>query len=381
MCLSDVGCMHLLLIIDSLGSGGAQRQMVTLASGLAARGHHVEIFTYFDEDHFAHVAQQAGVILHVHPKPSRYSLKPLHILRKLLKSGKFDCALAFLETPCVYAELARIGIAGTPLVVSERSCYSRATMGWRGRITQELHRLASWITVNSFQQQRVMAQMFPWMASRITVIWNGVDLDHFERQPLPVPRANVLRVQVLASVARNKNPLGLAKAIVLCREKHGLRVDVNWAGTPTVSEEGDVAKQEADAFLLSAEAMSQWHWAGEIKDVRPLLAGCDVMVHPSFAEGLPNAICEALSCGRPVLASDIGDHAALVDGGANGRLFDPGDPASIADALLNYAKMGAIVRQGMAEAARRFAEERLSTGRFVQAYEALFEALARGRAA
>lgn len=381
MCLSDVGCMHLLLIIDSLGSGGAQRQMVTLAASLAARGHQVEIFAYYDEDHFAHVAQQAGIILHVHPKPSRYSLKPLYILRKLLRSGGFDCALAFLETPCVYSELARIGNAGTPLVVSERSFYSPATLNWRGRIKQDLHRLANWITVNSFHQQRVMVQMFPWMASRITVIWNGVDTDQFAWQPLPGPRVRVLRVQVLASLALNKNPLGLAKAIVLCREKHGLRVEVNWAGTPTVSKEGDAAKRETDAFLLSADAMTQWRWAGEVRDVRALLAACDVMVHPSFAEGLPNAICEALSCGRPVLASDVGDHAALIDGGANGGLFDPGDPANIAEALRNFAQADVTRRQGMADAARRFAVERLSTARFVEAYEDLFAALARARAA
>ncbi|MBZ4185592.1 glycosyltransferase family 4 protein [Thermomonas sp. RSS23] len=370
--------MKFLLIIDSLGSGGAQRQMVTLAAGLAARGHHVEMFTYYDDGHFAHFAQRAGVVLHVQAKASRFSLQPVVALRNLFKQGRFDCALAFLETPSVYAELARLGRSGPPLVVSERFCYSPATLGWRGRLQQELHRLADWITVNSFHQKEVMVKMFPWMASRISVIWNGVDTDHFATQPLPVPVEGKLRVQVLASLASKKNPLGLAKAVGLCRDEYGLLVEVNWAGVQTVSAEGGKARQDADAFLKAHNLADQWCWTGEVRDVRPLLADCDVAVHPSFAEGLPNALCEALSCGRPVLASNIGDHALLVDGGANGALFDPSSPSAIAAALYAHSMLSEDERIRKAASARRYAEMQLSRLRYVDAYESKFAALLKG---
>lgn len=367
--------MKLLFIIDSLGSGGAQRQMVTLAAGLVYRGHRVEIFTYYDEDHFAGLAQAAGVVVHVHVKPSRYSMQPLQKLRKLMRDGGFDCALAFLETPALYAEIARIGRAVPRLVVSERFCYSPSTLGARGQLKQQMHRLANWITVNSHHQRSMMVNMFPWMEGKICTIWNGCDTQHFRATPLPDRVEGVLRVQVLASLAMKKNPMGLARAVVLCRERYGLRVEVNWAGVPTVSVEGDQAKTVTDSILKSANALSQWHWAGEIKDVRPLFANCDVAVHPSFAEGLPNAICEALSSGRPVLASDFGDHDRLLNGGANGALFDPGRPESIVESLGAYARLNAGERARMAQAARTFAEQELSTGRFVQAYEDLFSRL------
>lgn len=370
--------MRILLVIDSLGSGGAQRQMVTLAAGLTGRGHQVDIFTYHDEDHFAPVALNADVALHVHPKPSRYSFKPVFALRRLLINGHFDCVLAFLETPCVYAELARLGRSAPPLIVSERFMYSRDSLGWLGRAKQELHRLADRITVNSHHQGQTMIQMFPWMTSRLSVIWNGVDLDHFAATPLPEPVHGVLRLQVLASVARKKNALGLAKAIVRCRDAHGLHVLVNWAGATTVSGEGDRHWQETMAFLQAANASAQWQWQGSMIDVRPLLADCDVVAHPSFAEGLPNAISEAFSCGRPVLASRTGDHARLIDGGANGALFDPSDPDSIADAIVAHARLSPEGRQAKADAARRFAEQQLSTERLVQAYEQLLLAQTRG---
>lgn len=369
--------MKLLFIVDSLGSGGAQRQLVTLAVGLSARGHQVEIFTYYDERHFAHIVEAAGIKVHLHAKPSRYSLRPLLTLRHLLKVGEFDCALAFLETPSVYAELASIGIGQTSLIVSERSSYSAKSLGLRGFFLQEMHRLADWVTVNSFEQQATMTRLFPWMRPKICVIWNGVDTDHFLYEQLPPPKAGVLRIQVLASLARSKNPLGLSKAIAICREKYGLRVEVNWAGRPAVSGDGKAAKDEAVLCLQRSGNDDCWSWSGEIKDVRPLIARCDLVVHPSFTEGLPNAICEAFACGRAVLASDIGDHSRLIDNGANGGLFSPEDPESIAHALFGYAQLSPEARDAMSYSARRFAETELSIDRYLQAYEELFAKVGR----
>lgn len=370
--------MKLLFVIDNLGSGGAQRQMVTLAAGLTQRGHQIEIFTYHGADHFAHAARKAGITLHFYPKASRFSIQPIFALRSLISAGRFDGVLAFLETPSLYAEIASLGCSKLPLVVSERSCYSRATLSRSGRVKQEMHRLADQITVNSYHQRNIMVQMFPWMLPRISVIWNGVDVDHFDAKPLPQPNEGELRVLVLASLARNKNPLGLAKAIARCRDNMGLSVHVNWAGVSTVSGEGSVAKNETDSFLHSYGLTRQWVWGGEVEDVRPLLAECEVVVHPSFAEGLPNALCEALSSGRPILAGDIGDHARLVDGGANGLLFNPEDPGDIALALGRYAQLDADARRRRATSARHFAEEHLSIQRLVDAYERHFSVLVNG---
>lgn len=366
--------MKLLFVIDNLGSGGAQRQMVTLAVGLTQRGHQVEIFTYHDADHFTHAARRAGVTLHLHPKPSRFSIRPILALRALISNGRYDGVLAFLETPSLYAEIANVGRATPPLIVSERSSYSRATLGWQGWLKQWMHRSSDAITVNSYHQCKNMIQIFPWMAKLISVIWNGVDLDHFDARPLPEPKDGELRVQVLASLTRAKNPLSLAKAIARCRDHYGLLVNVNWAGV-TKDSEGGAVRNETDAFLQAAKLTAQWSWAGEVKDVRPFLADCDVVIHPSVLEGLPNSLCEALSCGRPILAGDIGDHARLVDGGANGLLFNPEDSDDIANTLSRYARLNGDERRQMAESARNFAERKLSIQQFVEAYELRFAVL------
>jgi GalNAc-alpha-(1->4)-GalNAc-alpha-(1->3)-diNAcBac-PP-undecaprenol alpha-1,4-N-acetyl-D-galactosaminyltransferase len=368
--------MKLLLVIDGLGSGGAQRQLATLACAMVARGHQVEMFTYFDERHFVDIVVRSGVRLHLHPKTSRYSIAPLRALRRLVVNGGFDCVLAFLRTPAIYAELACLVARGTRLIVSERSFYGPQNLGWSGRLREQMHRCADWITVNSFHQQATMVGLFPWMLPRISTIWNGLDVDHFGQQPLPPPKPGRLGVQVLASIARNKNPLGLANAVAICRDRHGLRVEVDWAGVSTISGQSDAEKMVTDDFLRAQRLEHQWIWSGEVRDVRPLFEKCDVAVHPSLGEGLPNAVCEALSCGRAVLAGDVGDHRRLLADEANGFLFDPRDPEEIADALFKYSLLGAEQRARMAGSARRFAESQLSLTRFASAYEELFRKLA-----
>jgi len=57
--------MRLLLVIDHLGLGGAQRQIVELACGLAARGHTVELFTYFPQhEFFLRRVLEEGIAVH-----------------------------------------------------------------------------------------------------------------------------------------------------------------------------------------------------------------------------------------------------------------------------------------------------------------------------
>lgn len=68
---------------------------------------------------------------------------------------------------------------------------------------------------------------------------------------------------------------------------------------------------------------------GSIDDTLEFYKSLDVYIQPSFAEGLPNSVIEAMVCGLPVLATDIGGNRDLVDHNKEGWLFEAGD----ADAL------------------------------------------------
>ena len=71
-------------------------------------------------------------------------------------------------------------------------------------------------------------------------------------------------------------------------------------------------------------------FAGFRRDVLACLAAADVVVNPSFTEGLPNVLLEAFSLGRPVVATDVGGTAELVQDGRSGWLVPAGNPAALA---------------------------------------------------
>lgn len=370
--------MRLLLVIDNLGSGGAQRQMVNLAVGLNARGHRVDFFVYYPQyRHFASQLQDSGVKVHEFEKQGRYDWRPIFRLRHLIHSGEYDLALAFLATPTFYLELASLGTK-TPIVVSERSAYVAQELGTRRWFLQQLHRFSNHITVNSHHQFQNMVHMFPWMRPKLSVIYNGIDLKTFCPECLHkvVTRSNkIFQFLVIGSVGPNKNPFTLAQAFVnLMKSQPKLadQISISWAGKITDDPMSKHEIMRTNALLEDAGLQESWHWLGERSDVPELLRSADALIHPAFYEGLPNAICEALASGLPVLASNIGDHPRLIEEGKTGFLFSPQDAKSIAGAIHRFCSLSKTERVQMSQNARYFAETILSMERFVSAYEDIF---------
>ena len=72
---------------------------------------------------------------------------------------------------------------------------------------------------------------------------------------------------------------------------------------------------------------------GFVNNVYDYLAAADIFVFPSFQEGLPNAVLEAMACGLPVISSRIGGVIDMIRNGENGLLFEPGNTHQLAGAL------------------------------------------------
>ena len=319
--------MRLLFVIDCLGSGGAQRQMVSLAVELKRLGHEIEFFVYYPEfDHFLEALSSATIPGYSEQKVSRFSISPVFALRKLIKQGDYDGILAFLDTPSLYAEFARIGTR-IPLVLSERSAFSQETLSVARWSIQHAHHLADHIVVNSHHQRTRMQKMFPWMRTKISTIYNGVNLQIFKPLPTSKDRDHKeFRFLVLSSVVPKKNAIGLVRAMAYYKKHYGRTFRVDWAGRVSSDPVSQREFQNINDLLATLALTDCWNWLGECTNVPELLPQYDALIHPSFYEGLPNAVCEALACGIPALVSDVGDHGKLVSAGKTGFLFDPHDP-------------------------------------------------------
>ncbi len=112
-------------------------------------------------------------------------------------------------------------------------------------------------------------------------------------------------------------------------------------------------------------------WCGLLSDPRPLLLSADLFVMISEPPGCPNASLEALACGLPVIATDVGGVSEQVIDGVTGRLVPPGDAAAFAQALVEVAH-DAAGREKMSGAARAHVADQFSLEKMVERYVAVF---------
>jgi glycosyltransferase involved in cell wall biosynthesis len=372
--------MRVLLVIDSLGWGGSQRQMANLAIGLQGRGHEVQLFQYFPHlDHYRASVANAGVTLLDFEKRRKFDPGVVRALAGHIRRIRPDGIVAFMPGPCAFAVIAAELAGGAPVIASERASFAPGPVPLYARLTRIALRRAAHVTTNSHHHAERMLREFPWLAGRISTIWNGIDTDAFRPAARAAAPDGTLALLGVGTVVRIKDIETLARAVATLARRGGPAVRVDWAGKLLDPGPSREVVARVDAVLADAGPAGRWHWLGLQHDMASLYAGCDALVHPSAREGLPNAICEALACGRPVVAARGADHARLVGEGERGFLFETGDAGSLADALARLAARGAEGRAALGAAARAFAERMLSLDACLDRYEALLARVAADR--
>jgi glycosyltransferase involved in cell wall biosynthesis len=371
--------VKLLFVIDNLGTGGAQRQMVNLAVGMTRKGHLVELFCYAPGDMLAGPLREAGIRVHWHMKRGRYTPDVLLALSRLVKQSQYNLALSFMTTPNFYALTVGALAPGRhiPVVVSERFCDLPEGPALAERLVRPLYRFAAHVVTNSHHQRENLSSSYTFLQNRLSTIYNGYDLQAFA-PGVGEPDNDALRILVIASVSPYKNGLCLVEALNILRRSTSLRPRVTWIGQRLMVGERLRYLQAMEQKIDEYELRPQWEWLGQRSDIAEQLRQHDVLVHPSYGEGLPNVVCEAMACGRPVIVSATLDHNKLVQDGVSGYLFDWRAPQDLADKIQAFDQATPEERHAMGGRGRRFAEANLSLDRFVADYERLFVALVDG---
>jgi glycosyltransferase involved in cell wall biosynthesis len=359
--------VRVLLVIDSLSWGGSQRQMANLAVGLRGRGHDVDLFRYFPYDHYHDLVAEAGVTLLDFQKRRKFDPGVVRALASHMRRNDYAVVVAFLAGPSAFSVIASRLAGGPPVVVSERGSFRPGRLPLYVRLQRVTHRFAAHVTTNSFHQAERVQREFPWLAGRVSTIWNGIDTERFAPvQPKAEPGAP-LRLVGAGTVAPIKDIETLARAVA----ESPTPVEVAWAGKILDSPASRGVIERVDALLAARGRSDRWRWLGLQKDMTTLYAGADAVVHPSAREGLPNALCEALACGRPIVAARAADHARLAGDRERGLLFETGDAASLASTFAELTALGPAGRARLGANARAFAEEFLSLDACLDQYEAL----------
>ena len=183
--------------------------------------------------------------------------------------------------------------------------------------------------------------------SRVEIVrGSGVDVDHFAVAPLPAGPPTFLYI------GRLHREKGILEFIEMARLVRARRPDVRFCALGWLHDDNPSSLSRAEVDRWVADGVIEF--LGDAKDVRPVIAACHVFVLPSYREGTPRSVLEAMSMGRPVITTDVPGCRETVIDGDNGLLVPPRDPAALADAafrLLDDPTLAeAMGRRGRARA-------------------------------
>ena len=314
----------------------------------------------------------------------RHAFALLRLIR-LLRKREYD--VVHVHTP-VAQVLGRIAakVTGVPIVLytSHGFQFHDSRSWWARKIIIEIERrLARWTNVILTQSMEdAESAVQHGIGSRDQVIWigNGVQLERFRPGPTDMSvreefnlEAHHRVVGFIGRIVREKGVVELIEAMsrVIARFPSAKLLIVG----DTLSSDGDTAaKKIVHDAIRALELQEEVRFAGMRDDVPRLLRAMDVFTLPSWREGMPRSIIEAMATGLPVVATDIRGCREEVVHGETGLLVPPKRSDRLADAILTLIsdpqradEMGARGRQRALE----WFDERKVVQRQISLYEQL----------
>lgn len=367
--------MDVLFVSSTLQIGGSEAKIVRIANALAQSGYATAIAYLNPPDTLLGNIDPSVSVQHLHRR-GKFSFRSLRRLRDCIGS---QCRVVFSVNfyPLLYvlpavklfprAESKVIGLVNT-------TDFLRDQRDW-GRIYAPFLRRCDQIVYGCHEQQVSWTDRYKLPMDRSIYVHNGVDLSVFS------PDAK------FRSARRFRAELGVPEdALVIgsfgrfAPEKNfDLLIDV----VSKLIEGGRdaylvlVGDGQERASLEKAAAMrgisAKVFLPGFLNDIRPAIDAMDIFVLPSCAvETFSNAALEAMAMARPVVLSNIGGAAEMVEHDISGYLFDVGNAPMLARTLAKlYDSKPERDRIGFA--ARRRVEEQFSFRAMVHRYEALIE--------
>lgn len=367
-------------VIMSLYRGGAETQLVRVATGLASAGWQVEIITIISLNDFARTLEGAGVAVRsLGMTRGRYDPRALTRLARMLRESRPTVVCTFMFHANVLGRIvARLN--RVPIVVSS---IRNAEFGgrWADVLMRWTDALADVTTTNSELAGAALTARGVVKEQRLRILPNGIETGPPQaegrsreavRAELGFEEADRIWLSVGRLEPQKAHDLAVRAVAELLEAGHELRLVI-------VGEGGQMEMLESLRSRLGLEGRVSL--LGHRKDVRELMLAADGMLLASRWEGLPNVILEALVAGLPVVATDVGGVRELITDGRTGVVVAPGDPAALARGVERVIGMDPEERRAMVEAGRRHVTERYALPKALADWEELFTSLVESREA
>lgn len=352
----NVGQLRVLFAVDSLfpGFGGAEKQALNLASALRERGAYVEFiapqitaaqaleetidgFTvkriaYPQIPKLGALVLMARFTAYIHENAQRFDAVHVHITHLLAAAAGFARRKSQLNVVTKISGFYEFEGG----VLDQGSRFNPVNL----LIRRGLRHVDYVQTISIQTRQKLLSAGFT--QSQIKFVPNGIDT---RQQPEAPPAGDTLHIGYCGRLREVKGVHilleGLA-ALQQARPDKPIKLSIAGDGEALTS-----LVSQAEKLGLSDKV----EWLGRIQNTGAFLKSLDVYVQPSFAEGLPNSVMEAMLEQRAVIATDVGGNSDLIENGMTGLLFPVGDAVALAGKIMQLMDEPAL-RLSLARAAR-----------------------------
>ncbi len=360
--------MKILLVIDSMASGGAQRILVNLINGLNNSDNEIFLFLFNSKSTYflTEEIKKKVNLIEIFRKNDGFSFFVLFKLIKLYYSGEFT-VFSFQMNGNLYCLLAKFFKWRTKVISVELSVTNPAESKIKRILSNIFLPFANTIYCNSKTQTKYLAGKLG-LRHKVFTVWNGYNIKDF---PFKYKKLSRLKnICIIGRVAYPKNGLLLLNALDLYYKKYQTLPKVRWVGRFDTDPKSVKMQNQMNQFINSRKYLQKcWDWSGEIRDIKRVFYTSDAMVLTSRYEGLPNVICEAMLFGCPVIATSVSDNAYILGKKKQrGILCKPNSPRSLLKALEHLESMSSEKHINMVKEAREFAQTNFNLEIMVEKY-------------
>jgi len=290
----------------------------------------------------------------------------------LFRKLKPDLVINFTIKPNIYGSISA-GLLGIPSIsVITGLGYVFIRESWLTKLVKLLYWLAfRFNRAVVFQNSEDMKTLEKLCERRCLLIESsGVDLKHLDPTLCKEAKKDEFTFLFVGRLLTDKGIHELIKAYEkLKKEKSKVKLII--IGSPDEGNPNSVSKGELEKWMK--EGLIEWH--GFQEDVRPFYCIADCVVLPSYREGVPRVLLEAMAMERPIITTDAPGCKNVCVDGVNGFLVKPKDVESLYLAMKKMVELGDEKLREFGKAGRRLAEEKYNVEKIVGEYINLIEAI------
>lgn len=346
--------------------------MINLVLAFKRDKYEVSVLTYHSRDYYKNILLAEGIealcVNEINP------IKRILAVRKEIFKRKPHVVFSYILIPNFIACLCTFPVKRFRLIVGERSADPKLLTSYKSRILRYFYGRSDFIVTNSFANEELLRGIVPFYSNRFKVIYNMINLELWmPAGDFEFKRRGKVRIGIAASHRYLKNARGMIEALMLLSQKERSQIEIYWYGkklSPPYLDDSIVEVR----YLITKFGLDQIvHLRDETMEIRSEMSKMDAVGLFSYFEGLPNAVCEGMALGKPIIASAISDVPRLIEDNHSGFLFDPERIEDLAEAFRKLISLSPSEMQDFGQRNRSRAEDLFDAEVIYRRFKSLIE--------